>query len=157
MDDAELRAQLEQLHQVSFGWALSCCRHDPHEAEDVLHIAYQKILQGKARYDGRSAFKTWLFGVVRLTAANERRRHWLRQLRLSQYEAPVASETGLADVLLAALGKLPRRQREVLHLVFHQDLTIEEAAGIMGVSLGSARTHYARGKQRLAEWLQDER
>jgi RNA polymerase sigma-70 factor (ECF subfamily) len=157
MDDAELRAQLDQLHPVAYGWALHCCRRDGHEAEDVLHIAYQKILQGKARYTGRSAFKTWLFGVVRLTAANERRRHWLRRLRFAQYEPPVTSDTGLSDVLLAALGKLPRRQHEVLHLVFYQDLTIEEAAKIMGVSLGSARTHYARGKQRLAEFLHDER
>jgi RNA polymerase sigma-70 factor (ECF subfamily) len=41
----------------------------------------------------------------------------------------------------------------VLHLVFYQDLSISEAAVIMGVSLGSARTHYERGKARLRELL----
>jgi DNA-directed RNA polymerase specialized sigma24 family protein len=48
---------------------------------------------------------------------------------------------------------LTQRQRQLLHLVFYQDLTIADAAGVLGVSIGTARTHYERGKQRLREML----
>jgi len=41
----------------------------------------------------------------------------------------------------------------VLHLVFYQELTIEEASRVMNVSLGTARTHFDRGKRRLREIL----
>jgi RNA polymerase sigma-70 factor (ECF subfamily) len=52
-----------------------------------------------------------------------------------------------------ALRTLPRRQREVLELVFYQDLTVEQAARTMGVAVGTARIHYHRGKKRLLEVL----
>jgi DNA-directed RNA polymerase specialized sigma24 family protein len=66
MDETRLRQDLEQHHSMSYGWALRCCMGDPLEAEDVLQTVYLKILEGRARYDGRSQFKTWLFALIRV-------------------------------------------------------------------------------------------
>ena len=82
MDDSELRAQLESHHRESYGWALGCCRRNPADADGVLQTAYLKVLQGKARFDGRASFKTWLFAVIRTTAIDRRRRQFFRGLRL---------------------------------------------------------------------------
>lgn len=165
--EPELRDLLEQNHAMSHGWALICCASHPGDAEDVLQEAYRKILEGRARYDGRSAFKTWLFAVIRNTAASERRRHWTRLLRLGSYRNERANdltEPKHGDDLDAAtrlsifrksLATLPRRQQEVLHLVFYQNLTVEAAAQVMSISVGSARTHYDRAKKRMAELLRE--
>jgi RNA polymerase sigma-70 factor (ECF subfamily) len=130
------------------------------EAEDVLQASYLKILEGRARFDGRSSVKTWLFGVIRRTAAEERRRSLLRlRVRQSQVtDTPGGVEQPGVDAiddaqrsaaLLRAIATLAPRQREVVQLVFYHGMTIEDAAIVMRVSLGTARTHYERGKERL--------
>ena len=160
MDGSELRANLERYHNESFGWALSCCAHNRAEAESVLQAVYLKVLEGKARFDGKATFKTWLFAVIRKTAADERRRFRLRGFGLGKYlersesAAPKMPDDAVyrsevQQLFRRALAELPARQREVLQLVFYHDLSLAEAAEVMSVSLGSARTHYDRGKQRL--------
>jgi len=149
---------------------MSCCGRDRDNAEEVLQTVYLSVLDGRARYDARSSFRTWIFGVIRRTAASERRKVWLRGLLLERKASPdmyslrpnaaVEADAELeresrADALNHALTRLAARQREVLQLVFYHDLTVEEAAAVMRVSVGSARTHYARGKTNLAAILGD--
>lgn len=153
------RDQLEPLHPDAMGWALCCCGWQREEAEDVLQTSYLKILDGRARFEGRSSLRTWLFGVILRTAAEERRRRWFRgrkALAATQVELPpkatpehLAAESAENRALRSALLALPRRQRELLHLVFYQELTVADAARVLGLSVGSARTHYHRGKLNL--------
>lgn len=164
MDGVELRSELERVHADCFGWAMACCHRDRNDAEEVLQAVYLKVLDGRARYDGSSSFRTWLFGVIRRTAVSERRKAWLRGLLLER-EAGSMRPDAVADPdaeverdsrshdLRHALVHLAARQREVLQLVFYHGLTVDEAAAAMGITAGSARTHYARGKARLATLL----
>src|ERR1700692_2665627 len=84
LDHITLGSQLEAHHVESYGWALSCCRHCREEAENVLQIVYLKVLGRRAIFDGRSSFKTWLFSVIRHTAAGERRTEMFHRLRLRE-------------------------------------------------------------------------
>ncbi len=156
----DVLAELERLHKSSLGWALSCCAWNRDEAEDVLQAVYLKVLEGRAQFDGQSSFKTWLFAVIRLTALEHKRRSFIRHLNLRQFmsgngSAPRNRETG-SEFLLSLLKSLPARQQEVLDLVFYHEMTIEEAARVMGVSVGTARTHYHRGKLSLRKLLDTE-
>jgi RNA polymerase sigma-70 factor (ECF subfamily) len=160
MEISELKAELEKLHPASFGWALSCCRQNHAEAEEVLQTVYLKILQGKASFRGESKLQTWLFAVIRKTAISERRKQLFRFASSnSSSELKVELEFERSEMqrrFQQALSRLPARQRETLHLVFYQDLSLSEAAVVMNVSVGSARRHYERGKKRMREALDRE-
>ena len=160
-----MKAELERHHRASFGWAMTCCRRDRDEASEVLQASYVKILDGQARFEGRSEFRTWLFGVIRRTAMEHRRRRarrergllgWFRKRsslpRLPDPD-PSAEHEEIHRRLRSHLERLSTRQRDLLHLVFYQDLTIEQAAGVLDIPLGTARTHYARGKAQLKKRL----
>ncbi len=156
--DPTLRRDIEQLHEASFAWALACCAFRRDEAEDVLQTVYLKLLDGRARHDGRASLRTWLFAVIRNTAADRRRQSWMWSLGLDRLwqkrVAPAAGPDGEQRLQVRrALAELPGRQREVIELVFYHQLTVEEAAQVMSVSVGSARVHYDRAKRRLAERL----
>lgn len=158
------RDALETLHPASFAWALSCCHRNREVAADVLQRAYEKVLSQEARWNERSSLKTWLFGVILRTAQDHRRREWFRRTRdvlfgigneVDNGKAPDSAmrEAKEHQVLHGALVQLAPRQREVIALVFQQDLSIAEAAAVMGVTLGSASVHYDRGKKKLLELL----
>lgn len=160
--ELDLRDELARVHSQAHAWAIRCCRDDRSDAEDVLHEAYMKVLDGRARFEGRSSFKTWLLGVVRHTAREHSRRRWLRAMRLERWwrdnedARPTMSTEPAEDrlgALRVALSQLSKRQQEVLHLVFYQNLTIHEAANVLAMPVGTARTHYERGKSRLRQLL----
>lgn len=166
---ASLEQEIAVLHAASFGWALACSGRDATVAEDVLQDVYFKVLDGRARFDRRSSLKTWLFGVIRMTAREHRRWSVLRTLRgrradeddpevVDSARAPdsEASARQRAEQLARALARVAERQREVLHLVFYEDLSVAEAAAVMGVSVGTARQHYERGKHALSTILEEE-
>ena len=158
-----IEAELERNHADCFAWAMACCGRDRNEAEDVLQASYLKVLDGRAVFQNRSSVKTWLFGVIRRTAAEHRRWRALWRLRstsLANRADPAAdpsrvlAESDSSARLISTLAMLPERQRQVIHLVFYQEMTIAEAADVLGISLGTARTHYERGKERLRDLLQ---
>lgn len=160
----DFRTELAALHDESFSWATSCCDGESGLAADILQTVYLKILDGRAKFGGQSALKTWLFAVIRNTAADECRRRSREDSSLAIFAADSDLETAESpDELLSrehnhsslryALATLPARQQEVLRLAFYHSLSLAEVADVTRISIGSVRQHYERGKQRLRDIL----
>ena len=159
MDERTLHSRLKELHESSFVWAMRCAAHDQSLAEDVLQTVYLKILEGKAVFEGRSTFKTWLFSVIRFTALDSFRANQIRLLRMKEYEDEVAEDhspiSGEGADLRKKLAALPLRQQQVLELRFFHAMTLKEIAQVLEISIGSVRQHYDRGKKKMRILLID--
>lgn len=155
------RRALEALHGELYGWSLSRCGYDDATAEDLMQQAYMEILSGRARFERKSALKTFLFGIVQNLARSRFRRQNSRLKAADAWaaEQDVATEPPQEQhnlrIVWAAVETLPQRQRDITELVFVRDMTIEQASAVMGVSVGTGRVHYDRAKKALAEKLSE--
>jgi len=168
MMSTQAQSALEQHHPSCFTWALACCRWNRDEAQEVLQIAYLRILEGRASLNGTEISRPWIFGVIRRTALEHKRRRVVRALALERWwrrqpepdpspsPSPDTADLEARHRLRGLLARLSTRQRELLHLVFYQDMTIEQASEVLGISLGTARVHYERAKTRLRRLLTQE-
>lgn len=158
-DTLSLAQDLSALHAESFAWAMVLARGNRELACEALQRAYEKLLSGAVRPRGDTALKSFLFGVIRVTTYEEKRRfrRFFERFLSTEADAPAqpSGDTVEARVIWQCLAELPNAQREVLHLVFYADLTLAEAATAMQIQVGSASQHYARGKTRLASLLRE--
>ena len=156
------RSALEAMHGQVFGWALSRCNYEQAVAEDLVQQAYVELLSGKARFDGASSLRTFVFAVVQNLARNRYRRMSSRVRLAGELRAAAADaatqpvEPGDTNGIWDAVQRLPQRQRDIIELVFCRDMTIEEASRVMGVSTGTGRVHYDRAKRALRSRLADD-
>lgn len=146
--------QLAGLHDDLWRWVQSHTANRD-TTDDVVQTVYVMILEGRARFAMRSSLKTWLFGVAYNVLRNDRRRRARWVLKpVAELDQPVEPPSALAGRdLRAALSKLPMRQREILSLNLLREFTLEECAQVLGITIGSVRTHYHRAKKALHNHL----
>lgn len=110
--------------------------------------------------------RMWAFGVARNTLRKHRHNHSKRTrlteaLRSVSHTSPhpidpadaVEGRETQADVR-AALDRLRESDRELITMVHWDDFTLAQAAALIGMNPSTARTRYARAKQRLAAQLE---
>ena len=150
--------QLQELHRESYMWSLSCCNYDKEMAKDVLQSVYLKIYDDRASFNDKSKLKTWLFSIIKFTSIDFLRKYKIRMEKLDETHYQISEPERITEphnekLFMNILQSLSGQQREVLTLAFYHDLTLEEIAPLMEISIGSVRTHYERGKENFKRLL----
>lgn len=153
MNRTQLDLILKTYHREAYIWARQCCAFDDELAKDVLQQVYLKILEGKAKLKEVEKAKTWLFSIIRYSAIDQLRKQG-RLISLDEsYEVEDLKEEIDQTDYQAIIQLLPKMQQEVILMVFYHQMTIEQSAEVLQIAVGTARTHYDRGKKRLKELI----
>jgi RNA polymerase sigma-70 factor (ECF subfamily) len=150
---------------------------DPEDARDATQETFLKVYRHVGNFRGESGLKTWLYRIAVNQASNQRR--WWRRRRkkdmLSLDAAPDDARETLADRLASRVAtpeqvaldrERERRMMEALETLKHdfrvavvlrdvQDLSYEEIAETVGVSVGTVKSRIARGREELRRRLRD--
>jgi RNA polymerase sigma-70 factor, ECF subfamily len=156
------------------GLCRKLCGNGP-DAEDATQEALIAVVRGLPRFDGRSAFSTWVHRVTTNACLDELRRKGRRPQVARRLDAapdtgeggprghdPADPEPGVDDRLpdrMAiddALAALPEEFRVAVVLRDHLGLDYTEIAEALDVPPGTVRSRIARGRARLAALLTPE-
>ena len=170
-DDHRADAELEQLydeHYVRLVRLSVLLLGDVGRAEEVVQDSFVAVYR-RMRRSGDGDVVANAPAYLRQTVVN-RSRSVLRHLKVvSQHptEDPAATPGADADLLhgvrrrlvIDALARLPRRQREVLVLRHYLDLSEKEIAETLRISPGAVKSHASRGaaalRRNLSELLEE--
>jgi RNA polymerase sigma-70 factor, ECF subfamily len=135
------------------------CRRVLANQEDALDATQEAMIavaRGIARFDGRSAFTTWLYRVTTNAALDEARRRARQPRPVDALPEPSSAGPSVEDRVGArvdiddALARIPEQFRVPVVLRDLCDLDYGEIAAVLDVPPGTVRSRIARGRAALA-------
>jgi RNA polymerase sigma-70 factor (ECF subfamily) len=155
-DPAAPRDLVERHYAELYHYAFAVLR-DERAAEDAVQDTFERALGALGRYPEERLramrLRPWTYRIALNVARNHLRRR--REVPLDEaFAVSATSENreGVMDVL-AALGRLPERQRLAVTLRYLQDLPYAEISGVTGWPEGTAKTLVRRGLGRLRSMM----
>lgn len=151
------------------------CRllNDPSDACDIVQEVFLKVFRNIGSFRGNSSLKTWIYRIAVNEAYNHRRwfsRHQRHEVALGAEEGMPGYVDSLADsgrtpfdqaadretraLVEAALEKLNAKFRAAVILRDIEDLSYEEIATVLDVSLGTVKSRILRGREALRKILE---
>lgn len=136
-------------------------RRMPAASEDLLAETWLQAFAARRTFDpARGSARGWLFGV----AHNVLAQHLRRAGRQEPAPGPDVTDpwqvvdqrldaAAMAPALRRALAELPPEERELLLLIGWEQLTPTEAAAVVGIPAGTARSRLHRARGRLRDRL----
>jgi RNA polymerase sigma-70 factor (ECF subfamily) len=158
-EDAAAFTPLVEQHSAALHGYFA--RRVPHAADDLLAETWLQAFAARRGFDpGLGTARGWLFGVAR----NVLLLHLRRAGRDTAVPTPETSDpwqavdrrldaAALAPQLRRALADLPAEERELMLLVAWEQLTPSEAASVVGIPAGTARSRLHRARGRMRERL----
>lgn len=135
--------------------------HDTGLADDLAQETFVLAWRRLEQFRGDARFATWLYRIAHNCFLQFLRDHGRQADGVAtDPDSGPADEAGPHDLALrldlgAALQQLPAPQRTALLYCVQMGLSHQEAADVMGLPLGTVKTHVLRGKARLRALMQD--
>jgi RNA polymerase sigma-70 factor, ECF subfamily len=142
--------------------------HDPAAAAEVVSDTFYEVWRQPSRFRGEAKFTTWLLGIARhklidrLQHKAARREDQHDDITEHTEQLSGSSDDGFQavaqrqrrDNVAHCLNQLPLAQRECLHLVFYQDLSLVEIAALQGAPEGTVKTRLFHARTKIKQCLQ---
>jgi RNA polymerase sigma-70 factor (ECF subfamily) len=157
--------QLIKRHQSTLRYSLrqwTCW--DEALADDLAQDTFLRAYQSLSKFRFESTFSTWLYRIAYRIFLDHQKSASTRHLEYvgddwqeeaGHSESEPSDQADLHRDLARAMQALSPDQRAAVHLHLHRQYSHQEISDIMEIPLGTVKTHINRGRQLLAEALED--
>jgi len=160
LDAARVVAELYESHALALIRLAYLMLGDRHAAEDVVQDAFSALYRAWHRLSDHANLPAYVRASVVNGCRSVHRRARRAPVPLAEPDAASAESEALAGeeqrATVAAVNKLPPRQREAIVLRFYAGLPEQEVAQAMGISRGTVKSTTARGLAALGRILREE-
>ena len=119
-------------------------------AEELAQDTFVALLEGAHRYEARTAFRAYLFGIAYNVLSAERRKAVHRRSDPLDFDPPSDPRDADAGVWVRqALAQLDEDDREILMLREYNELSYQEIATLRGLPLNTVRSRLFRARMAL--------
>jgi RNA polymerase sigma-70 factor (ECF subfamily) len=125
----------------------------PQEAEDAVQETFLKLFRGIKGFRKGAKFSTYLFQILHNTCIDALRKRKPTAEMEDMAALGVSSSNELAHSLAQAVDRLPVQMRACFVLFAVEEFSQEEAAAILGVSVGTIKAGVHRARKKLQAWL----
>jgi RNA polymerase sigma-70 factor (sigma-E family) len=153
--EAEFREYVAARLHTFRRTAYFVCR-DWHTADDVVAVVLDRLYRHWSRRSAIANLDAYVGGMLARAAIDEKRRPWRREHPAGDDGVLNSASTADGDgrlldrmTLDGYLAQLGPRRRAVLVLRFYCDLSVEETAEVLGISVGTVKSQAARGLETL--------
>jgi RNA polymerase sigma-70 factor (ECF subfamily) len=125
-------------------------------ADDLAQESFVKAWRSIGDFRGDASFKTWMFRIAYRTFLSEVRRNEPQTQEVEDYHAVAGAGHEEREFMAdfdAAMAKLSTAQRDAIHFSLQRGFSHPEIADIMGIPVGTVKTHILRGRAKLQELL----
>lgn len=153
-DRAAFRELYDRHADRVYRFALSLVRNG-HLAEEVLQETMLAVWKQAEKFRGSSKATTWILGIARNQAYGLLRREKKGE-RLPEDPAHEADPAEAAEIdvrVKQALETLSPEHQEALHLVFYEEMSLADAAAVLGVPEGTVKSRLYYARKALAKEL----
>ena len=159
----EVRTNLAACFPDLYRRALRLARNEE-IAGDLVQDTFERALRFEGQYEPGSNLKAWLQRILLSVFVTRCRRHRRERRAVENLTHDPCAWTAhdqprpgqaLSPPVARAVAALPTHFREALELVDVAELSYRDAAGIIGVPLGTIMSRLHRGRRLLAEALSD--
>ena len=153
MESNRLETLLFQYENTLYRAALAILG-DAHEAEDAVQDAFLLCLEKEPDFESPAHEKAWLLRVTVNGCKSRLRSPWWRRTTplLDTYPDAGPEEQSLMETI----GKLPAKDRTVLHLYYYEGYQTAEIAEMTGWREGTVRSRLTRARAKLGALLKGE-